>query len=185
MEDDLLTRFRRYLWVELFRVFLKYEKEGLSDFNSREFLLLLQELINESNQSTLQYILKNAFPSSVNGNRFIFNDFAVFLIKYICEMALDRWGRARGGLGKRNITVEEFIELFKNTFTFLFFGDVNESFLRNLFSRLDKNRNGYITYKEYLQWMLELLNYREVSGMLCYLELSGINTNQKRPVKAL
>lgn len=84
MEDDLLTRFRRYLWVELFRVFLKYEKEGLSDFNSREFLLLLQELINESNQSTLQYILKNAFSSSVNGNRFIFNDFVSSFVYLGC-----------------------------------------------------------------------------------------------------
>lgn len=96
-------------------------------------------------------------------------------------MALDKWGRAKGGLGKKNITVEEFIELFKSTFTFLFFGEVNESFLRNLFSRLDKNRRGYITYKEYLQWTLDLLNYREISGMLCYLESSNINVNQTRP----
>jgi|JI6StandDraft_1071083.scaffolds.fasta_scaffold21161_4 Ca2+-binding EF-hand superfamily protein len=46
---------------------------------------------------------------------------------------------------------------------------MTDELVRRVFEKIDKDRDGVISYKEYLQWTNELLAYREPCGMPCFL----------------
>lgn len=71
--SEMLIRFRRLLWGELFRIYIKYDADGNGDMDDREMTLLLKELLNETTKSELDYVFKNSFRMDANGdNCFVF-----------------------------------------------------------------------------------------------------------------
>jgi Ca2+-binding EF-hand superfamily protein len=50
--------------------------------------------------------------------------------------------------------------------------NLTEGDIRRIFSRIDKDNDGIISYRDYLQWTLELLTFRESNGIPCYFETS-------------
>jgi Ca2+-binding EF-hand superfamily protein len=176
-DSDFLLNFRRLLWGELLRIYNKYDADGNANLDTNEFTLLLKELLQETSQSSLDYVFKNAFRMDINGDsRFIFDEFGVFFIKHISEIGLDRFNRSRGGSGKRTINLQEFLTLFRSSFGFLQSLNINEEDIKKIFRGIDQDRDGTISYKEYLQWTLELLNFREANGTPAYFQAVSSQT---------
>jgi hypothetical protein len=46
---------------------------------------------------------------------------------------------------------------------------MTDELVMRVFSKIDKDKDGMISYKEYLLWTNELLAYREPCGMPCFL----------------
>lgn len=46
---------------------------------------------------------------------------------------------------------------------------MTDELVTRVFQKIDKDKDGSISYKEYLQWTNELLAYREPCGMPCFL----------------
>lgn len=46
---------------------------------------------------------------------------------------------------------------------------MTDELVGRVFQKIDKDKDGVISYKEYLQWTNELLTYREPCGMPCFL----------------
>lgn len=76
---EILVRFRRLLWGELFRIYVKYDSDGNGNMDDGEMTLLLKELLNETSKSELDYVFKNSFRMDANGdNNFVFEEFVPF-----------------------------------------------------------------------------------------------------------
>lgn len=84
-ENAILINFRRLLWGELLRIYNKYDADGNGDMDTREFSLLLKELLEETSQSSLDYVFKNAFRMDINGDtKFIFDEFVKTIVNSGC-----------------------------------------------------------------------------------------------------
>lgn len=74
--SEVLIRFRRLLWGQLFRIYIRYDSDGNGHMDDAEMTLLLKELLNETTKSELDYVFKNAFRMDQNGDQcFVFEEF--------------------------------------------------------------------------------------------------------------
>lgn len=64
--------------------------------------------------------------------------------------------------------------LFSKSFGFLQSLRLTEEDIRKIFRWIDQDRDGIISYKEYLQWTLELLKFREANGTPCYFQATPL-----------
>lgn len=78
-------------------------------------------------------------------------------------MGLARFAKTRPP-SKRTLNVDEFILLFKNSFSFLKLGGFKDSILAKIFAKIDKNNDGLISYEEYLDWVRRFLAVEEYYG---------------------
>lgn len=146
--SEMLIRFRRLLWGELFRIYVKYDADGNGNMDDSEMTLLLKELLNETSKSELDYVFKNSFRMDANGDSsFVFEEFAIFFIKHACEIGLSRYNRSRATGGRRDISTEDFSKLFKGSFCFLESGLVGDKIINRVFSKIDRDNDGSISYK--------------------------------------
>jgi Ca2+-binding EF-hand superfamily protein len=74
--SEMLIRFRRLLWGQLFRIYIKYDTDGNGHMDNEEMTKLLKELLNETSKSELDYVFKNGFRMDLNGDKnFVFEEF--------------------------------------------------------------------------------------------------------------
>ena len=77
--SEVLIRFRRLLWGQLFRIYIRYDSDGNGHMDDGEMTRLLKELLNETTKSELDYVFKNAFRMDLNGDKcFVFEEFVIY-----------------------------------------------------------------------------------------------------------
>lgn len=59
--------------------------------------------------------------------------------------------------------------LFRNSFCFIA-ARLEDAVIGRILAMIDLDRDGVISYRDYLQWVIELVNFRTRSGMPIYLE---------------
>jgi len=95
------------------------------------------------------------FRYDPNGDKNIeFEEFAPFILTHTAEIALQRF-HYQQTLGKNSLTKDEFKLVFREAYHFL--KDLmtrTEHVLGAIFDELDTNRDGLITYKEYMTWVV-------------------------------
>lgn len=128
--------------------------------------------------------MATASSSSTNSYCFFLTQ-GVFFIKHTSEIGLDRFNRTRGGAGNRQINLKEFIALFRRSFGFLQSLNLSDDDVTKIFRWIDQDRDGVISYKEYLQWTLELLKFREANGTPCYFQAISSQTFIPAPPPAV
>ena len=98
-----------------------------------------------------------------------FEVFALNFIKYIADLGLSRWSHNHPN-GQRKLDSADFIIVFRNSFNCIGAGRVTDRFLFKFFASIDTNRDGWITFAEYLAWVSEFLSALNYNFLEFYLE---------------
>lgn len=86
----------------------------------------------------------------------MFEPFAMIFIFLTSELGLSRYSKNHSSKTK-SLNKDEFVVLFKNSFKSFNLSRIKESFLHLVFAKIDKNRDGLITFEEYLDWVKRFL----------------------------
>lgn len=72
---------------------------------------------------------------------------------------------------------DQYINLFRTSFAFLAVSRIHNDLLSGFFTKIDTDRDGYITFEQYIIWLKSFLcpvNYR---GDAYYFELDDLDLN--------
>lgn len=116
---------------------------------------LLVTLLNE-NENEIRYVIRNVFRYDRNNDdKVTFEEMADFLMEVHCgEMAIQRLHLRnvyRQG-ARRVMDVQEFIVTLTDALKFLR-ATASDTELRQLFSEIDLDRDGLISYREYFEFL--------------------------------
>jgi Ca2+-binding EF-hand superfamily protein len=115
---------------------------------------LVREVLHETTQNELEYIFWNMFRYDPNNDKNIeFEEFAPFILNHAAEIALQRF-HFQQTLGKNSLTSQEFRTVFREAYHFLKTLDKSDSILNTIFGELDTNKDGLVTYKEFMTWVV-------------------------------
>lgn len=97
----------------------------------------------------------------------------------MAELGLSRFQKYHPS-SKRSLRCEEFVLLFVNTYKFLSALRIKSSLLQLIYQRIKKNRDGYVSFEEYLKWVRKYIAVDTNRGEEYYLledddELSHFN----------
>lgn len=95
-------------------------------------------------------------------------------------MGLSRYAINRQS-SKRNLNCDEFIILFKSSFSFLKLNNFSNDILRKIFAKIDKNNDGFISYEEYLDWVKRFLAVEHYFGDEFYVPEDDEEINKEDP----
>lgn len=140
------------IYSDLKALYMHYVKGEYLQENELE--LLVKEVLHETAQSELEYIFWNMFRYDPNNDKNIeFEEFAPFILIHSAEIALQRF-HLQQVLGKSSLTNQEFKLIFHEAYHFLKTLHTNEEVLNSIFAELDRNRDGLVTYKEFMTWVV-------------------------------
>lgn len=132
-----------------------FDKNHNRLLEENEIIDLLVTLLNES-ETEIRYVIRNVFRYDRNNDwKVTFEEMADFLLEVHCgEMAIQRLHLRdvyRQG-SRRVMDVQEFIVTLIDALKYLR-ATASESELRQLFTEIDTDRDGLITYKEYFEFL--------------------------------
>ena len=104
----------------------------------------------------------------INFKTISFEPFTENFILLIAELGLSRY--SSNNPGKKGLNRDEFILLLINTFGFARLQKFRKSILYKIFSKIDKNQDGLITFEEYLDWVRRFLAVLKYFGDEFYVE---------------
>lgn len=140
------------IWSDLKALYMHYVKGKYLQENELE--LLVREVLHETTQKELEYIFWNMFRYDPNNDKNIeYEEFAPFILTHTAEIALQRF-HFQQTLGKNTLTNAEFKLVFREAYHFLKSLNTTDGVLNAIFSELDTNKDGLITYKEYMTWVV-------------------------------
>lgn len=141
--------------AHLLKLLHPFDKNQNFVFEESEVIDIMQTLLKES-EIEVYYVIHNVFRyDRDNDNRVTYPEMANFLLEMHCgEMAIQRrhlvQGYSQGA--KRIMNVEEFIATLNDALGFLQATATNAQ-LTLLFSEIDLDKDGYITYREYFEFL--------------------------------
>lgn len=91
-------------------------------------------------------------------------------------MRLSRYSQYNNNT-KKTLSKEEFNVLFKNTYQFLSLGRIKLSFLTQLYTVIDQNQDGVVSYEEYLDWIKRFIAVSKYFGDEFYFQEDDLDLN--------
>lgn len=148
---DLARRVRAHLFVLL----EKYDLNKNLTFEENEIINILKTLL-KSDDFDIFYVIANVFRYDVDGDRRVTYDELTnfFLELHAGELAIQRLHRVgsyvRGAQLQLNLA--DFIKTLTYAFSFVEFTAAEDE-LKVLFSEIDLDHDGWISYKEYFEFL--------------------------------
>jgi Ca2+-binding EF-hand superfamily protein len=140
------------IWSDLRVLYMHYVKGQY--LQEDELELLVKEVLHETTQNELEYIFWNMFRYDPNNDKNIeFEEFAPFILIHAGEIALQRF-HFQQVLGKNSLSNQEFKLVFREAYHFLRTLNKTDQLLNVIFGELDTNNDGFITYKEFMTWIV-------------------------------
>lgn len=150
---DYKSRIRGLFWIILRRLYDKYDKDHNEKLDAKEIEALIREVLGQNSASELEFVLFSIFHmDSSHQSGITFLIFVVNFLRYLADLGLSRWSLQHPH-GERKLQVGDFIILFKNTFEVIQGYRVSDRLLRKFFEKIDTNKDGWISFAEYLQWV--------------------------------
>lgn len=94
--------------------------------------------------------------------------FTPFFIVHAGELGLSKFAKQHPN--QRTLTLDEFILLFRASYYMLNVDRVSSRLLGHFFHKIDTNKDGQISFGEYLDWVKNFLAVRSYSGLQYYIE---------------
>ncbi len=149
----------RFARITIEHVLLFFPNYKLQPFNRNEIARLLRELFL-LNDSEIDYILNNFFRFDTLNNGYILESemAKIFLELLFAEIILLRQHRLRAiaKWQERLISLSEFLVLVQLSTRWMKVPH-DKALLEEIFIRLDTNKDGYISYKEYIAFIRKFL----------------------------
>lgn len=167
---DYVSRLRSLLWLLLRRLYDKYDKDHNQQLDIKEIEALIREVLDQTSASEIEFVLTSIFHmDSLTTIGINFNTFAINFLRYLADLGLSRWSLQHPH-GERRLQLAHFITLFKNSFACLQAHRVSDRLLTKFFERIDSNKDGWISFAEYLQWVKYFLCVVLYNHLDWYLE---------------
>jgi Ca2+-binding EF-hand superfamily protein len=148
---DLARRARAHLFLLL----EKFDLNKNLTFEEGEIINILKTLL-KSDDLDIFYVVANVFRYDTDGDRRVTYDELVnfFLELHNGELAIQRLHKASSYVrgAQRQLNLAEFIKTLTYAFSFIEF-TVTEAELTLLFSEVDLDHDGWITYQEYFEFL--------------------------------
>lgn len=103
---------------------------------------LVTAILGELSEAEINFVLTGLFRLTSKTIEFV--PFAIIFIYLAAQLGLSRYQQNHPS-DKKNLNLEEFIVLFRNSFKFLNIGRVKRGILELLFAKIDKNNDGLIS----------------------------------------
>lgn len=141
------------IWSDLKALYMHYVKGKY--LQESELEQLVRQVLHETTQAELEYIFWNMFRYDPNGDKNIeFEEFAPFILTHAAEIALQRFHFQQAINGKSTLNRMEFKLVFRQAYHFLKTLRKKKEILNEIFAELDTNKDGFITYKEFMTWVV-------------------------------
>lgn len=148
------SRIRIWLWMQLQKIFDHYMRTKKLPPTSENVRGLIQFIVRGLDETETQLIL-NLFLKHYEGKSIEFVYFFPTFIKAMAELELSRFHRNHSD--KWSLCLEDFIHTLGNAYKCLEFGQVKKNILELYFKLIDTDKDGSITYAQYLNWVSKVL----------------------------
>lgn len=98
----------------------------------------------------MTFMLNGLFK--LNSKTIEFVPFAIAFLYLVAELGLSRY-QSNHPVTKKILNFDEFLVLFRNSFKVFNVARIRPQILRLIFDKIDTNRDGLITFDEYLRWV--------------------------------
>ena len=149
------SRLRYFLWGELRALFDSFDVNYDGKLQIEEARNLIRSILKLNTPKDIDYVLFNIFHIAENGE-IDFINFATYFIQHVAEMTLNAFLQSHAP-GKKTLSLDEFIKLFRNTFYFLNVSRIKDELLAGFFRIIDTDHDGLITIIQYLDWVKNFL----------------------------
>lgn len=179
-------RFSRIIIDQLNNIFFRYDVNKNKVFEADEVQEILSKVFELDGQE-LSYILMKYFSlDAETGGALTFEELiALILSIYFIEIVLKRKGIKGSKVNDLKISFDEFASIFGEHCFFIKI-KVELKDLQYIFSELDTDKDGFITFKQYSDFIRKYLgNGLDLSSSKYKCELDGVSEEELRFVQAI
>jgi hypothetical protein len=120
----------------------------------KELEAILRDLMRGASKEDIEFVMMNIFH--LNPNQILtFDVFAPFFIVHAGDLGLSKFAEQHPG--QHTLSRDEFILVFKASFHLLDVNRVSDRLLGRFFEKIDTNKDGLISFGEYLDWLRNFL----------------------------
>lgn len=163
------SRIRLFLWETLQVLYNSFDRNGDGKLQNSEIIFLIRDILKLSSQKDIDYILFTLFKI---GNRgyIDFNDFCPYFVEHVGNNGLSLLVSRTPGM-RRVLNRDQFVQLFRSSFSFLSISRVQDELLWGFFAVIDTDRDGLISFEHYILWLKDFLSPFGYRGDTYYFEL--------------
>lgn len=126
-----------------------------------------------TSKKDIDYILFEKFNLGVNGS-VTYADFYIYFIEHVGNLGLSQLVSRNPGM-RRVLNRDQFVQLFRSSFSFLSVSRIQDELLWGFFNKIDTTRSGFITFEQYIAWLLDFLSPSNYRGDTYYFELDDLD----------
>lgn len=130
---------------------------------------MIRDILKLSSQKDIDYILFTIFSLGDRGY-ISFTDFCPYFVEHVGNLGLSLLLSKNPGMRKR-LNRDQFVQLFRSSFAFLTISRVHDELLWGFFTVIDTDRDGFISFEQYILWLKDFLSPSNYRGDIYYFEL--------------
>jgi Ca2+-binding EF-hand superfamily protein len=164
---EVNSRLRRFIWEQVRKLYNRYDKDGNQQLDINELENILRDLMKGASKEDIDFVMVNIYHLNPKCT-LTFDVFAPFFIVHAADLGLSKFAKQHPN--QRNLSRDEFILVFRASFYMLNIDRVSDRLLWRFFEKIDTNKDGLISFAQYLDWVKNFLAVRAYFGLLYYLE---------------
>jgi Ca2+-binding EF-hand superfamily protein len=164
---EVNSRLRKYIWSEVRKLYNLYDKDHNQQLDFKELENILRDLMKDASKEDIDFVMMHTYHLNPKLT-LSFEVFAPFFIIHLGKLGLSRFGRQHPN--QRCLNRDEFIHVFKSSYSILNMDRVSSRLLMRFFDKIDTNKDGHISFKQYLNWIKKFLAVHSYFGLMYYVE---------------
>ena len=163
------SRMRLFLWETLRRLYLTFDYNHDGLLQTVEAKALITDILKLNSKKDIDYILFTLFNLGERGT-VTFVDFCNYFVEHVGELGLSLLV-VKNPTMRRVINRDQFVQLFRSSFGFLAVSRIQDDLFWGFFNKIDTDRDGWISFEQYMAWLREFLCPELYRGDSYYFEL--------------
>lgn len=142
------------MWEQLKKLFDTHMKGKNVPANEMELRALITGMVRDFNATDIDFLVHHLGMEESSDIKF--GPLASKFIIVAAQLGLRKFMKNHLE-SKKQLNKHEFARLLKESFRFLNLGRFKNSILFKIFEKIDKNHDGWISYEEYMDWVIKFL----------------------------